>query len=250
MNDKAKKIFIYIRYILPLVSLTVTLLMLFVPTHRFRFSEEWGNRISTAGLISNAWEQSRAVLFGAGEQSGGDLLFSRFIFSFIIISVVLLVFSIVVSVWSLFVAMKFFTSDDTESAEASKRTFNVFFPNRIALCICSSVGIIISVIPYVMKPLYAVAYSESVMRVLEAPDALIVGGVLVLASIILSVVCAPFERHFGADIFKKKAQDVEIEEQGSAFDEDSYVATNAAQNEKIRRLFANNEKDEKDNDKE
>ena len=168
----------------------------------------------------------------------------------IIVFAVLFVFSVVVSAWSLFTAMKYFISDDRESAERIKRIFNVFFPNRIVLCICSSVGIAAGLMPYVVNYLYTTVYSDdSVMMVLEAPDSLIVGGVLVVASIALSVACAPLERGFDADIFKKKEITTAEDKLDDVFDEDSYTATNAAQNEKIRRLFADKEKDEKDSSK-
>ena len=250
MKNNAKKILIYTRYILPLIALIVTLIMFFVPTHRFRAESKWGEQVSAFKLMSNSWEKSRVILFGGGENTGADLLFSRTLFSLIIVFVILFVFSVVVSAWSLFTAMKYFISDNRDSAEDTKRIFNVFFPNRIVLCICSAVGIAAGLMPYVVNYLYTTVYSDdSFMMVLEAPDSLIVGGALVVASIVLSAVCAPLERGFDADIFKKKEITTAEDELDDVFDEDSYTATNAAQNEKIRRLFADKEKDEKDSSK-
>ena len=250
MKNNAKKILIYTRYILPLIALIVTLIMFFVPTHRFRAESEWGEKVSAFNLMSNSWEMSRVILFGGGENTGADLLFSRTLFSLIIVFAVLFVFSVVVSAWSLFTAMTYFISDDRENAERIKRIFNVFFPNRIVLCICSAVGIAAGLMPYLVNYLYKTVYSDdSFMMVLEAPDSLIVGGVLVVASIALSVACAPLERGFDADIFKKKEITTAEDELDDVFDEESYTATNVAQNEKIRRLFADKEKDEKDSSK-
>ena len=65
-----------------------------------------------------------------------------------------------------------------------------------------------------MRFIYWFTYSTSVTVVLEAPDSLIVGGVFAIASIILSIICAPIERKLGVDVFAK-----DIEENEDAADE-------------------------------
>ena len=240
MNSNVKKYLIYLRYSLPVFALLVIFVMLFIPTYRFIFSGKAGELISGSTLIANSWEQSRNVLFGAAEQVDLDVTFSKILFTLIIVFSILFLLSLAISIWAAIVAFRCFLSNDEEGAENSRRIFCVFVPNRIVLTVLSSLGAVIVCLPYLMKPLYAYIYSESVSLVLEAPDALIVGGVLLLCTVVLSIVCAPMERAFGADIFPKNKKsddffddnDDEENDQGSN-DED----IDCEAKERIRRLF-------------
>ena len=237
-KDNKKKYLIYIRYLLPIFSLLITAVMMLVPSYRFIFSGKAGELMSEVKLISNSWEQVRSVLFGTAEQTDAAIIFSRTLFTLIIVLVLLFLASFAISIWSAVVAFKYFLSDDEESAENTRRIFRVFIPNRIVLCILSSLGFSIAILPYLMKPLYAFTYSQKVSVVLEAPDALIVGGVLVLTTIVLSIVCAPIERAFGADVFEKDLDEDEVIE--SADDEpEENEDIDSDYKERIRHLFDN-----------
>ena len=243
MNKDTKKYLIYLRYVLPIIALVVMLAMLFVPSYRFIFSGKAGELMSNAKLISNSWEQARTVLFGTAEKTDAALIFSRILFALVIISVLLFLLALAVSIWSAIVAFKCFLSDDEEGAEKSRRTFCAFVPNRIVLCAIILLSVLLAVIPYLMSPLYDFTYSEPVSVVLEAPDALIIGGALLLCSIALSIVCAPIERAFDADIFEKEKADA-LEGDGEPEENELDNADiDQEASERIRRLF------NKDNDK-
>ena len=242
MKNNGRKYLIYFRYILPIVSHLIIFVMLFVPSYRFIFSGKAGELMSSAKLISNSWDQVRNTLFGAAEQTGAAMIFSKTLFAIIIIFAILFLLSLAVSIYSAVVAFRYFLSGDEKSAEEQARVMRAFIPNRIVLCILSSLGMFIASMPYLMKPLYAFTYSQQVTVVLEAPDALIVGGVFVAFSIALSIICAPIERAFDADIFPKRKKassdifdDEEYDESDS--DENKDGETNAESNEYIRRLF-------------
>lgn len=244
-NTEFKKYLIYARYLLPIIALAVIFAMLFVPSYRFIFSGKAGERISEVTLIANSWEQSRGVLFATEEQRSPDLVFSRIVFALIIALALIYIFALAVAVWTAVVAIRYFNSDDEEGAERTRRIFTAFFPNRIVLCAINLLGLLIAVFPYCMRPIYAFAYSESVRAVLEGPDALIVGGVLLLLTVILSIALAPEEKRLGADIFKKYSRTVdeeieELEKEDSAelSDEDA---------DRIRRMFYGSDKKNNDN---
>lgn len=236
MKKKSKEILIYIRYLLPIIVSFAIIIMLFVPSYRFIFSGEVGDRMSTATLISNSWEQARNVLFGTSEQTDAAIIFSRTLFVLIIILVIALLLSLAVSIWTATVALRYFLSSDEDSAERARRVFCVFVPNRIILSFFSVLGLAISCLPYLMRPLYSFTYSQNVSVVLEAPDSLIVGGVLVLALIVLSIISAPVEKALDADIFKKNIDDAESpEDVYGRSEEEEKVDIESKEN--IRRLF-------------
>ena len=144
MKKDIKKIFIYARYVLPIVALIVIFIMSFVPSFRFVFDGDDGLDMSLAKLVSNSWEESRNILFGSGERTDASVIFSRTLFSLIIALTIASLISFAVSVWSMIVAFKCFLSDDEESAERWRTVFCVFVPNRIVLCILTSLGFLIT----------------------------------------------------------------------------------------------------------
>ena len=235
MKENTKKYLIYIRYLLPIFTDLVIFAMLFVPSYRFIFSGKAGELMSGAKLISNSWDQVRNILFGTAEQTDAAMIFSKILFALIIILAIVFLLSLAVSIWSATVAFRCFLSDG-EDAENSRRVFKVFIPNRIVLCIITSLGLAITLLPYLMKPLYAFTYSQQVTAVLEAPDALIAGGVLVLATIVLSIICAPSEKAFDADIFKKDSDDTKTED-ASYDDEEKHEDMDDESKKRIRHLF-------------
>lgn len=248
LKKETKKTLIYLRYIMPVVALLALFAMLFIPSFRFIFSGKAGDRISVATLIANSWERVRAVLFGAETQTNPDIIFSRTVFILIIAFVILYIFSLAISIWALMVAMRYFISEDSEGAERSRRIFAAFIPNRIVLCLCSTVGVAISLLPYLMRPIYDMAYSESVSAVLELPDALVVGGALLLCSVLLSIICAPMEKGFGADIFEKNVKSAPSESDASEeFVSDRNITSSAEQNEIIRKLLSDVEEKNRKN---
>ncbi len=229
---------------MPIITLLAIILMLFVPSYRFIFSGEVGEQMSASTLISNSWEQARNILFGTAEHTDAALIFSRTLFIVIIVFVILLLLSLFISVWSAFVAFRCFWSDDEEGAQKSRNTFVVFVPNRVVLSAFLMVGLLIATFPYLMKPLYMFAYSQRVSVVLEAPDALIVGGALFVATCILSVICAKFERAFDADIFNKQKNEADDYSDGASEEasEVEYSETDDDTKERIRRLFEDDKK--------
>lgn len=242
-NKKVLTGLIYLRYILPIVALLVIFAMLFVPSYRFVFDGDGGTDISVIKLFSISWEETRTVLFGTGEHSNAAVIFSRTLFAVIIVMAIVFLLSLAVSVWAAIVAFKSFLGNNEEASERWRLTFCVFVPNRIVLCIISSLGLLMTLLPHFMPPLYSWTYSKAVRVALVAPSALIIGGVLILAAVILSIICAPIEKRFNADIFEKSVSDSNsaADDYESIYDEK--VDVDEQQREHIRRLFTKDEDD-------
>ena len=242
MKNNTKKYLIYLRYLLPIVAYIAILAMLFVPAYRFVTTSVGKEAVSSAELISLNWDSVRNTLFGAGEHSAEEILFSRACFSLIIIFVVLLLLSLAVSIWSAIVALRWFGGDNDESAENDRKFLCVFIPNRIVLTILTSLGGAIALFPYVLVYLNTL-YSLRTAVYLVAPDALIVGSVLLLAVVILSVVCASFEKGFDADIFKKNIDASEQEDVSNTREYNERIDVDSS--ERIRRLFDDADSEDK-----
>ena len=235
---------IYIRYLLPIFASIVIFAMLFVPSYRFIFSGEVGDPMSTARLLSNSWEQARNVLFGVGEQTNMAISFSKILFTLIIILVVIFLLSVVVSIWTATVAFRCFFNKDSEKVERSRQILLVFIPNRIILSIFTVLSLSISCLPYLMKPIYWVTYSQAVSVVLEAPDSLIIGGVLVLAIIVLSCVCARIECKLEMNLFAKVEDSGELLAENNNQSDDIETLDDMSK-DRIRSLFDNDKNNKK-----
>ena len=217
MKDNGKKILIYTRYILPVLSHIVMIAMFFVPSYIFILDGKAGNRMSLANFISAYWEKSRDVLFGTAEHTGSDELFAKIMFVMIIAFAIFFVVSFAISIWTAIVAFRVFLSNDEDSAESGRKFFVVFVPNRIIACVFSSIGILISTIPYFITPLTSLTGATVVKMVLEFADTLTVGGILLVICLVFSVGCSYVEKYMGVDVFKKDKVD---DEESDLFDDE------------------------------
>ena len=243
MKKDFKKYLIYLRYSLPIVTVLSVFGMLFVPSHFLYFADgetKLTEYRSSAQLFWGFWNNSREMLFGSENLELGELSFARILFVLIIVLFLAFAFSLAVSIWSAIVSFYYFLSDNEDSAEYYRRIFCVFIPNRILLCIFTSVGCVVAILPYLVHPIYNLI-GANVQVTLIAPDGLIVGGVLTIVTIALSIVCAPIERAFDADVFKKDKQDAKDDLYDNDDDEDEYDngddSFDSEANERIRRLF-------------
>ena len=245
MKNNTKKYLIYLRYLLPIATYIAILAMLLVPAYRF-VTTSVGEAVSSAELMSLNWDSVRNILFGTGEHSAEEILFARGCFALIIILVALLLLSLAVSIWSAIVVLRWLIVDDEESAEHDRKILCVFIPNRIVLTVLTSLGGAITLFPYVLAYLNTL-YSVRTTVYLVAPDALIVGSVLLLAAAILSGVCSAFEKEFDADAFKRNADTVEAEDVASGREYSTRIDGDSS--ERIRRLFDDADDDDREDKK-
>lgn len=240
MKKRTKQKLIYLRYILPPVLMLLILAAMLIPSYRYVSDGDINDTISAFSLIGNSYGQAREVLFGTDEQTNANLLFSRVLLIYILVATVLYAVALAAAIYSAVVAVRYFGSDDEEGAERSRTLFITFFPNRIILSIAEALCLGLAAFPYIMRPLYGGIYGMNVALILMAPDGLIIGGVLIIAIFILSAVCAPMERAFGADVFKKNrtaiAEKNENEEDYTPVFDIKDNVDSAEQDEKNRRI--------------
>ena len=96
-----------------------------------------------------------------------------------------------------------------------------------------------------MKPIYATVYGTAISVVLVAPDALMICGALTLAYLLLSAICAPWEREFGADLFARRTEPIaECEDvtEADGEEQDTAAPDRSEQNERILEILRSKDK--------
>ncbi len=253
-KDQTKKRLIYLRYLLPIVSMFATIAASFIPAYKYVIGGKLNEITSLWTLLGNSFSAARNVIFAATEQDAANLLFSKTVFWMLAVFVLLWAVAFAASLYSAIVAIKYFNSDDEVSAERSRTLFITFFPNRIVLSAVELLMLPLVLFPYILPLLYKNIWNYGVYVVLSAPDALIIGGAMLLAAFVLSVACAPWERRFGADLFRKRKSFEYAEEptdtQADISNESNnsmYSKERAEQNERIRNLLRKKDNDEDKN---
>lgn len=252
MKKQTKQKFIYLRYILPPIIILASFAMIFIPSYRFAVEGKVDAPISAFSLFKNSFELSRSVLFGAEEQTMGNIIFSRILFCWIIISIVLCVISIAVFIWCAVAAVRYFSDDNEERAEKTRILFITFLPNRVAVSFAQALVIPFFAFPYIMAPVYKILGTRVILT-LCAPEPFIVVLIILLATFVLSTISSRFERELGVDFFEKISKDKD-EDEASIVDNDcdGRITTygdeleRKARNERIRKLL---NKDKEDIDK-
>jgi hypothetical protein len=260
MKKETKQKLIYLRYILPPVLIILVLLLGFLPSYRYVVGSEAHESVSLWSLIGDSWTLGRETLFAKSNATTGEQAFSKITLGFIIGSAILCGAALASAAWSCFVALKLFMSDDEESAEKSRTLFITAIPNRIALTVAEALVLPICLFPYLLPAIYAHTLGMNVRVDLAAPDCLIFAAVSLVAVAILSALCAPMERQFDADVFKRRKafdrdeseEQSEVENYTSLFDtrgDETEEEKNQreAEAERIRRILRKDDENDKQN---
>ena len=251
MTKQTKQKLIYLRYILPPVLILLLLLFALIPSCRFVAEGVAREPISLSKLISNSWDESRETLFvkSANDVKPQELVFSKTMLWLILGFGALYLVALAVAVWSAFVALKLFISDDEEGAERARTLFITFFPNRIVLTAVEALAIPLVLIPYLMPLVYSYTLGTRVAFTLAAPDGFIFALISIAAISVLSALTAPYERRFDADVFKKRAAfgasvEESEEEESTPEQDEAYLALRDEQAERIRRMLRGEDKED------
>ena len=257
MKKETKQKLIYLRYILPAVFIFSLSIFALIPTHRYVDAGASREPISLAVLMSNSFEQGREILFAKANATVGEQAFARVLLCVAIVCILLYIIALASAVWSAVVALKLFISDDEESVEKSRTLFITFFPNRIVLCVVEALSLGFAFFPYAMPAIYSHTLAYRVGASLSAPDGLIFGVIFMAITVALSVICAPFERRFDADVFKKRAafadsaasdEEEEYEPSFASNEDDEYSEMRSEQMARIREMLAKKQNNGESND--
>ena len=213
MRKENKIKLIYIRYVSPVVAMLLIPLFMLIPSYVYVAGGDRKQSISAWSLLSGSFSDSRVILFDGEKHAAADTAFSTTAFVLSIVLPILYLLALAAAIYCAVVAMRYFLSSNESATEKSRTLFITVFPNRICISIAELLALPLLLLPYLMPYLFKSSYGMNVSMVLAAPDALILGGTLLLAVIVLSIICAPMERDFDADLFKKKVATFDAEEE-------------------------------------
>ena len=188
------------RYLLPLLTAALILSLFFVPSLQYTNNQSGTDApLSTFELMKNSWDQVRAYLFGTAQQTNGNIQFSRTILVLLILFWILFFVGVAAALWAM-IAYCVYGEKGTE--ETGRLWFITLIPNRIVLCILNLLILPVALFPRIVILVYRSVYVAVEVKVIGLDPAL-VGGVLLVATWILSAILAPMEKKYGWDVFRK-----------------------------------------------
>ena len=252
MNKSTRRGFIYFRYILPIITPIISLVLMLVPCYRYATANEGLRQpISAWTLIGNAWDTVREYLFGNAEKMQVTSDFAGTVLGMIMLFAVLFAIGFGFSVYTAVTAFRFFSDGCSESR--AKILFITLVPNRAVLCIYSALTLPLLFIPRIMPLLYNSILNYHTELICQPFDMIIVHLVIFAITVATVFVSAAFERREGINLFARyKEEDVEDEpdEAEEQDEEDAYTAVDRRareeQNERILRLLGQSQNDDEE----
>lgn len=244
MKKNTRKGFIYFRYILPILTPVIMLLLMHVPCYRFVTADAGlHQKISAWGLISNSWDTVRDYLFGNGEQVQVTADFAGTVFGLIILLTLLFCIGAGMAVYTAVAAFGYFKNGCKESR--SRILFITLVPNRVILCVYYSLILPFIFFPRMLPALYNSILNYYIELICEPFDIIIVSAILFVATVAVIFVSARFEKLAQMNLFfkhkKQTEEDEETVEEEDTDETDAYTAMDRRareeQNERILRLL-------------
>ncbi len=201
-RERRQRAWIFVRYAMPLVSVILCLMFMAIPVLRYTNNQSGtDDPISALTLMKNSWDQVRHYLFGASEQTNGNIIFSRTVLICLILFWILFAVSAVVAVWSLLAVVRY--TEKGSEADHGRIWFLTLIPNRIALCILGGLMIPLTAFPRLLIVFYRKIIYVAVELKVYGIDPMIVALALTLVTVVLSVVTAGYEKKLSIDPFRK-----------------------------------------------
>ena len=250
-KDKISLSIVYARYILPLVSDLVFVILAFVPCIRYRLDSESRAAISLAELMKNAWVSSRKYLFSAETQKNSDeTLFCKLIFIALIVFVLLFLLGLAVHIFSL----SAFISSQKKGDSKQKNIYIAIIPNRVFLLCLEALTLPIIFFPELLTKLYRSILFYTVTLKYSVLPLWVVFVLLFVINIFLTFFSARYERRLDMNIFAKnkpshisdKEDEYEKEDQLSHQETKLYSLKQESineQTERLRKLLGYSDKD-------
>ena len=188
-----KQLLIYIRYLLPIVIVFLTLISLFIPCFLYTTVEGVDDDVySLAGVISEYWDPvCNYAFFTVGDLDAATLKFSQtFIISFIV-CLALFALSVASTIYVAVNAFRYFKNSEDKSN--SRILFLTLVPNRIAAFLWQLFCIPLLLFPRYLIYMFLTIFGETATPTLVFPEPLIIWGCLYVISVAFSIATASME---------------------------------------------------------
>ena len=220
-NNKrdAKKTLIYVRYLFPLLAVTLTFISAFIPCYLYTTVLGVDDDVqSLFGIVNEYWDPvCEYAFFSTGDLDASILKFSQvFIVSFIVASA-LFVIGVIGVIYVCVNAFRYFK--DPKDIGNKRMLFLTLVPNRVVAFLWQLPMLGLLIYPRYIIYLFKNILGETASVTLTFVDPLIVAAVLCVASIILSIISLPFEEAKGMNPFVQRKRVRYVDEES---DEEDY----------------------------
>ena len=208
-----KHLWIYIRYILPMVFILLTVISLFIPCFLYTTVEGVDDDVySLMGVLNEYWDPvCNYAFFSVGDLNEATLKFSQtFIVSLVVFSV-LFVVSAASTVYVAINAFRYFKNSEDKSN--SRMLFLTLVPNRIVAFLWQLPCVPLLLFPRYVIYMFKTILGESATLTLIFPEPIIIWGILYIVSIVFSISTASMESAQGMNPFAKKAVSVDYDDE-------------------------------------
>ena len=211
MSQRKKKreipAIVYLRYVLPIIFCVLMIVVTFIPCLRYSTTGGVNERISSAELFENSWDQVRDYLFSGGEKKPAEERFSQVMLVLLILLAVLFAIGVLSTVIVAYFAFRHISYPDRKN-DVERMWFITIVPNRIAVCILQGLTLPLLFLSRMIAPLYDVIMNVDVLVDVNFPEPWVWGLILIAVSVVLSVVSAGIEKEAGVDVFKKRERTI------------------------------------------
>ena len=202
MSSLQKRFWIRLAYLLPLITALLLLIYAAVPHIYFIFNGEVHETVSTVELFSNTWEECRTLLNGKSA-AGNAVFFSYILLAYAVISLLLTLVFLTFAVLSAVFSCRAFAACPTDrQANRSKRWLHLFCPGRICYGILTLLPLIPACLPHLLSALYKGYFGLKVKACFFFLPDVILGGVLVLFSLLCFVLTLRIQSEEHMDMFR------------------------------------------------
>jgi hypothetical protein len=208
-----KHLWIYIRYLLPIIFILLTVVSLFIPCFLYTTVEGVDDDVySLMGVLSEYWDPvCNYAFFSVGDLNAATLKFSQ---TFIVSLIVFSVLFTVAAVSTVYVAVNVFRYfKNNEEKGNSRILFLTLVPNRIVAFLWQ-----LPCVPFLLFPRYVIymfktILGESATLTITFPEPIIIWGILYIISIVISIATASMESAQGMNPFAKKKVAIDYDDE-------------------------------------
>jgi hypothetical protein len=208
-----KHLWIYIRYLLPIIFILLTVVSLFIPCFLYTTVEGVDDDVySLMGVLSEYWDPvCNYAFFSVGDLNAATLKFSQ---TFIVSLIVFSVLFTVAAVSTVYVAVNVFRYfKNNEEKGNSRILFLTLVPNRIVAFLWQLPCVPLLLFPRYIIYMFKIILGESATLTITFPEPIIIWGILYIISIVISIATASMESAQGMNPFAKKKVAIDYDDE-------------------------------------
>ena len=203
LSSPARRAWIRIAYLLPALVALLLLIYACIPHLFFLFEGEAHETLNLFTLMSNTWDEGRALIKGATDGSGNALMFSYIMTCGVIVSwVAIVLYTLVTGPAAVCSCYAFSKEPTSRESNLAKRWLRFFCPNRILFVLTNLLPIFPSLFPYLLLANYRAYWNYDIKLFYIGPPAWVLVVLLLLLGILPFLLLLPAQASEHLDMFR------------------------------------------------